>query len=209
MNPNNSPIAPVRPPVRPTCRAAAARPPEAEAFERAHRRPRCEGMTLNQMSVVERRLAQTEPAVRRRKPLLTIATVAAQAGADCGSDHVKHAIEDGRIAWAWRIGAGQAARSEARVLRHSAEHYAKTLGRTLEPELTWLQVLAMALPEGDAFPCSRLMCWWSATASLGRDLIAEGSLCVVGETSARRGRGGSQLVTRASAIEFLRTRRIL
>jgi hypothetical protein len=166
-------------------------------------------MPLNRMSVVERRLAQTEPAARRRKPLLTIGTVAAQAGADCGAEHVKHAIEDGRIVWAWRIGAGHSARTETRILRHSAEHYAKTLGQSMEPELTWAQVLAQVLPDGQAFPCSRLMCWWSATAALGRDLIAEGSLRAVGDASPRPGRSGSQLITRASAIEFLRTRRIL
>ena len=198
-----------KPAIRPTCRGQHFPRADSAAPERWHRRPRAGFVLLNQMSVVERRLAQTEPAARRGKPLLTIATVAAQAGPDCGATHVKHAIEDGRIVWAWRIGAGKAARTETRILRHSAEHYVKTLGRTLEPELTWSQVVAMVLPVGEAFPCSRLMCWWSATASLGRDLIAEGSLCAVGDASPRKGRAGSQLVTRASAVEFLRTRRIL
>ena len=191
------------PSIRPSCRSGSAIP------ERWHRRPRAVAVALNHLSVIERRLAQTEPAVRRSKPLLTIPTVAAQAGPDCGASHVKHAIEDGRIVWAWRIGAGKSARAETRILRHSAEHYVKTLGRAPESELTWLQVLAMVLPIGEAFPCSRLMCWWSATAALGRDLVAEGSLRAVGNASARRGRGGSQLITRDSAIEFLRTRRIL
>lgn len=191
------------PSIRPSCRGDSAPP------ARWNRRPRAGIITLNQMSVVERRLAQTEPAARRGKPLLTIATVAAQTGPDCGARHVNHAIEDGRIVWAWRISAGKSARAETRILRHSAEHYVKTLGRTPEPEITWVQVLAIVLPVGEAFPCSRLMCWWSATAALGRDLIIEGSLRAVGDASARPGRGGSQLVTRASAIEFLRARRIL
>ena len=161
-----------------------------------------------QMRLLERRLAAVRLAARVRKPLLTVATVAAEVGADCGWHHVMRAVEEGRIVWAWRINAAHSTRNEVRILRHSARHYARTLGARPEPELSWDEVLAVALPEGEAIPCTRLMCWWSAAAELGQVLMAEGSLSSVAGTANRRGPGGSRLVTRASAIEFLKSRRI-
>jgi len=163
---------------------------------------------LRHLRLMERRLAALKLAARVRKPLLTVATVAAEVGADCSWQHVIKAIEDGRIAWAWRINAAGAVRPEIRVLRHSARHYARTLGARPEPELTWDDVLHMTLPEGRTIPCSRLMCWWSAGTDLGRNLIDEGSLRTEGGTAPRPGPGGSLLITRDSAVEFLKTRRI-
>lgn len=146
---------------------------------------------------------------RRRKPLLTVAAVAAEVGVDCTSEQVRRAIECGQIGWAWAIGVSGSMRSEVRILRHSAEHYARTLGRTAEPALTWVEVAGMIFPgAGPAYPSAQLVNWWSADPQLGLGLIKAGYWRAVGSGGKRGGRGATPLVTRESVVEFLKQRRI-
>jgi hypothetical protein len=146
---------------------------------------------------------------RRRKPLLTVAAVAAEVGVDCTSEQIRRAIESGQVGWAWAIGLSRSRRSEVRILRHSAEHYARTLGLTAEPSLTWAEVVGMILPgEGPVYPSAQLVNWWSADPQLGLGLIKAGYWRAVGSGGKRGGRGATPLVTRESVVEFLKQRRI-
>ena len=150
------------------------------------------------------------------KPLVSLETAAAHLGGGVDVDDVLLLLEaqtadaGPALDWCWNIGSKRAARAERRILTDCLRCH---LSKEPQPARTWEQVLALVLPHDKAsdelyFSARRLLTFWSAGADLALDLIRERELRTFEGTKWHRGRGGEALVSRASAVEFLKRRRI-
>jgi hypothetical protein len=123
---------------------------------------------------------------------------------DRDEDQVLTMIESGALTWAWDIASADAERREIRVWR---ECMAAELSGLPQPDPdAEAQALATVLPPGDEIRSSQLRRRWTASQGHIQHLIDQHLL--QGLNAPRRGPYGYVRISRSSAVNFLRTRRI-
>lgn len=147
-----------------------------------------------------------------KRPVVTIKTAMGFLGADFSEDDVLGLIDSGAVEVAWNVGSISASRKEVRILAHSLDSYIRLGGvKPMQPLADSLVLKAVLPPQADGKPWIETIAFAESLligSDLANDLLREGSLIAFRGSEPRRGRGGSALITRESALQFLKQRRI-
>lgn len=119
------------------------------------------------------------------------------------ADQVREMILSGELLWAFDIGASPVKR-EVRVLALSVDD---CLAKSFQ-DRPWLEIADWILPDQAAVSAKDLAQSWSCDPDHVAALIRKKLLHRVPNTLWRRGPGGSPMIERSSAIEFLKSRRV-
>jgi len=129
---------------------------------------------------------------------------------DLTLEEVTHACESGQLAWAFDLAVPGARRREIRIWRGSIHRWIATGGRDAGAgaDIPLDQILADILPGKHDPLTSEIKRRWMVSRDLIADLITAGAIRVSRPAAAKQGIHAASRISRSSATQFLKTRRI-
>lgn len=128
---------------------------------------------------------------------------------DVNENRVRSLIEEGWLLWAFNIALNaDGLRQWGRVLTQSVENFLAGPVGASEAESDWRTVASLIFPAKPAIVTCELARSLNCSREQARRLISAGQFQIVPGTRCRRGPGGAAQVVTASAVEWLRKRRL-
>jgi hypothetical protein len=143
--------------------------------------------------------------VKLRVPTVDLTTARAVLG--CAEGELRAFIEVGKVPWAWNIARRLSGRIELRILAACLQDL--QIGYMVERSIETVAELIHG-PRTEAIYGPEWHRAWNADSGHMGNLVKDGTLRLLpGSQDCRRGPGGSYQITWASAVEFIRARRLV